>query len=260
MAVRHRSPNYPGMDLEAAIEATRTLYDQVKRGKFTPEDATKAWGYTSASGPVRVKLAALRQFGMLEGKKGEKPTLSRLGLTFVLRNRSSREYQEALSRAAMNPPLFANAMEAKPNASDSALREWLLMDQNFSDEGAGRFVEVFRSTNQLVGLKDDGIISGLNEDESWPESEDAPMGDPVSTTVDEEPISASALEAPRFSMEHTRVPLRLMGGSLTVAVEFPDSMTERAWQQMMAMLNALKPGYVHEADNAPSDQPAASDL
>ena len=203
-------------------------------------------------------MAALRQFGMLEGKKGESPSLSRLGLTFVLRNKSSREYQEALCHAATNPPLFAKAREAKSNASDSALREWLLMDQNFSEEGAGRFVEVFRNTIQLAGMDDIGTISGLEEDESWLESEDAPMA-PASTNVDEEPISAPVLEAPRLSMEHTRVPLRLMGGSLTVAVELPDSMTERAWQQMMAMLNALKPGYVPVADDALSDQPAASD-
>ena len=259
MVVRHRSPNYPGVDLEAAIEAATTLYSQVKRNEFTPEDATKAWGYISTSGPVRVKLAALRRFGMLEGKKGENPSLSRLGLSFVLRNKSSREYQEALRHAATNPPLFAKAMEAKPNASDSALREWLLMDQNFSDEGAGRFVEVFRSTMLLAGLEDGAIKAGLYEDEAWPESDDMPM-DPVSTIVDEEPISAPQVsEAPRLSMQHTRVPLRLMGGSLTVAVELPDSMTERAWQQMMAMLNALKPGYVPEADDVHPDQPTAGD-
>ena len=256
MAMRHRSPNYPGLDLETAIENVTTLYVNVKRGEFTPEDATKAWGYSSTSGPVRVKIAALRQFGMLEGKKGENPSLSRLGLTFVLRSKSSREYQEALRHAATNPPLFAKAREAKPNASDSALREWLLMDQNFSDDGSSRFVEVFRNTMQLAGLDGVGIISGLEEDESWLENEDAPV---VPTNVDREPMSTPVLEAPRLSMEHTRVPLRLMGGSLTVAVELPDSMTERAWQQMMAMLNALKPGYVPETDDAISDQPAASD-
>ena len=29
----------------------------------------------------------------------------------------------------------------------------LLMDENFSDEGAGRFVEVFRRTMQLAGMQ-----------------------------------------------------------------------------------------------------------
>lgn len=259
MAVRHRSPNYPGVDLENAIESVTTLYGMVKRGEFTLEDATKAWGYTSASGPVRVRMAALRQFGMLSGKRGENPMLSRIGLTFVIRNQSSREYQEALRYAAMNPPLFAKAMETKPNASDNALREWLLMDENFSDEGASRFVEVFRNTIRLAALDDNDVISGLTEDESWLESEDTPMVS-TPTNTEHEPISTLVQEAPRLSAEHTRVPLRLLGGSLTVAVELPTSMTERAWEQMISMLNALKPGYVPEADDEHSDRPVASDL
>ena len=258
MAVRHRSPNYPGVNLETAIEDVTTLYAKVKRGEFTSADAAEAWGYSSTSGPVRVKLAALRQFGVLDGKKGDNPTLSRLGLTFVLRNKSSREYQDALRLAATNPPIFSKARDTKPYASDSALREWLLMDENFSDDGASRFVEVFRSTIQLAGLNEDSTISGLEEEEFRPESEDDSVAS-APTNFANEPSSAPAHETPRLSAAHTRVPLRLMGGSLTVAVELPDSMTERAWKQMMTMLNALKPGYVPEADDALFDESAASD-
>ena len=79
----------------------------------------------------------------------------------------------------------------------------------------------------------------------------------VSAPANAKQASAKALT--RLSEEHTRVPLRLMGGSLTVAVELPPSMTETAWKQMMAMLNALKPGYVSESDDEPSDEPATSD-
>lgn len=253
----HRSPNYPGVDLETGIEAVTALYSKVRKGEFTPADATEAWGYSSASGPVRVRLAALRQFGMLAGKRGENPTLSRLALTFVIRNKSSREYQEALRQAAMNPSLFAKAREAKPNASDSALRAWLLMDENFSDEGAGRFVEVFRSTMRLAGLDGEDGIPRLDEDESSDESWDDPGEDspaiPATPTPAREPGSSSAQEGPLLSSGHTRVPLRLLGGSLTVVVELPDSMTERAWGQMIDMLNALKPGYVLDPDDARSD-------
>ncbi|MFH1486830.1 MAG: hypothetical protein ABIH46_12235 [Chloroflexota bacterium] len=68
-------------------------------------------------------------------------------------------------------------------------------------------------------------------------------------------VSTSAVEheptppATTLSGEHTRVPLRLTGGSMTVAVELPASMTDKAWKQMIAMLEALKPGYVPEIDD-----------
>ena len=257
MVTKHRSPNYPGFDLEVAIDALAQLYSRVKRNEFTPGDAATAWGYNSTSGPVRVKMAALRQFGLLDGKKGENPKLSRSGLTFVIRNKSSHEYQEALRSAAINPPLFAKAKEAKPNASDNVLREWLLLDENFSDDGASRFVEVFRSTMRLAGLDGDDIISGLENHESLTEGEDVSM---ISAPINVENEQPLALEhgAPLLSAAHTRVPLKLIGGSLTVAIELPSSMTERAWKQMIDMLNALKPGYVPEAEYEPSDEPAES--
>ena len=49
---------------------------------------------------------------------------------------------------------------------------------------------------------------------------------------------------PKLASDHTRVPLRLMGGSLIVTVELPNQMTEDAWKQMLDILNALKPGYL----------------
>ncbi len=107
-------------------------------------------------------------------------------------------------------------------------------------------------------LDDDDTMSGLEEDESWLESEDAPMVS-APTSTEHEPVTRLTQESPRLSEEHIRVPLRLMGGSLTVAVELPASMTERAWTQMIAMLNALKPGYVPEADDEPSGESEASD-
>ena len=86
MVTRQRSPNYPGVDLGSAIESSQTLYQRVQRGEFTITDAAKAWGYNSVSGPVRVRLAALRQYDLIDGKKGDNPRLSRKALTFVLRD------------------------------------------------------------------------------------------------------------------------------------------------------------------------------
>ena len=235
------------------------LYNKVRRGEFTPADATEAWGYNSGSGPVRMKMAALRQFGLLEGKRGDNRKLSRAALIFVIRNQSSREYQEALRVAAVHPPLFAKARETKPNASDNALRQWLLMDENFSDEGASRFVEVFRSTMTLAGLDDSSPISRLEDDEPWDEIEDAPMV-PDRSAAQHDPVPAQVLDVPRASVDHTRVPLRLLGGSLTVTIELPGSMTETAWQQLMTMLNALKPGYVVTEEDEYKRKPPVDEL
>ena len=249
MRWRHRSPNYPGIDLEDAIDSVVKLYNSMGRNEFDSDDAVKAWGYSSGSGPVRVRMGALRQFGLVDGRRGESRRVSRTGLFFATRDPSSAEYQEALRATAVRPPLFAKARDAMPNASDSSLRQWLLMDEDFSDEGASRFVEVFRSTMRFAGLDNITITSGLEDNALWNAPEDAPL--PTSRS------HSHRRHAPPYSPAtplpaHTRVPLRLMGGTQTVTIELPDSMTEKAWQQMMTMLNALKAGYVPTENDGPS--------
>ncbi len=241
MRWRHRSPNYPGIDLEDAIDSVVKLYNSMGRNEFHSEDAIKAWGYSSGSGPVRVRMAALRQFGLLDGRRGESRRVSRTGLIFAMRDPSSPEYQDAIRATAVRPPLFAKARNDMPNASDSSLRQWLLMDEDFSDEGASRFVEVFRSTMRFASLDNIEITSGLEDEAPQNAFEDAPIA-PSRGRSHRHHAPPSPAESPLPA--HTRVPLRLMGGSQTVTIELPDSMTERAWQQMMAMLNALKAGYV----------------
>ena len=252
MVTRQRSPNYPGINLEAAIASVDVLYGRFGRGQFTANDAAEAWGYRGPSGPVRVRLAALRQYGLLDGQRGENPKLSRRALTFALRNPASREYKDALQEAALSPTLFREIRDTKPDASDGVLREYLVGDRNFTDDGAGRSIAVFRTTMELAGL-DDGDASKLEDDGDWYDIEDE-----VHSGVMNEPGKPPSTVTPQMSLglEHTRVPLRLMGGSLVAAVELPSQMTEAAWKQMMAMLEALKPGYVVTEDQEGPDNEA----
>ncbi len=187
MVAKHRSPNYPRVNLETAIDLLRKLYNKVRKGEFTAIDAAGAWGYNSASGPVRAHLAALRQYGLLEGKKGrnaENPRISRRGLAFVLRNRASREYKSELKEAALAPPLFEEIYSTLSDAADGALREHLIAEMGFTDSGAQRYVEVYRDTIQLANLNKDDAISGL-EDGDPMEDEEAETNDSISvfTTV-----------------------------------------------------------------------------
>lgn len=63
MVLKQRSPNYPGVDLVEAVDLLKKLYPKVQRGEFTPSDAAGPMGYNSVSGPVRRKMAALKQYG-----------------------------------------------------------------------------------------------------------------------------------------------------------------------------------------------------
>ena len=135
------------------------------------------------------------------------------------------------------------------------LREYLVGDRNFTDDGAGRSIAVYRATMELAILDDDDA-SGLENDD-WYGIEDEM---PSAVTAEPNSSHRAAVPLKSLSAEHTRVPLRLMGGSLVAAIELPSQMTEAAWQQMMNMLEALKPGYVVSTEQErPSGEAAPED-
>ena len=232
VVTKQRSPNYPGCDLETSIAGAKALYETVSKGEFNLADTIKAWGYGSVSGPVRVRLAALRQFGLLQGKKGDNPRLSRLALTLVLRDRSSAEHLSAIKEATLTPPLFKELQDSKPDVADGALREYLILDKNFTLAGADRFIEVYRSTLRLahIGIEDD-IMSGRPEDESLREDEpDMPL--PLPPPMPEGSIMIPVL----FSQDKV--------GTVTL----PVNMSTSDWKQLDRILTAYKP------DNPTSEQ------
>ena len=247
MVSRQRSPNYPRIDLETAIEYAKQLYRNVSRGEFTLLDAAKAWGYSSASGPVRSRVATLRQYGIVEGKKGALPRFTRAGQGFVVRTRASREYKEALREAALAPPLFQEMYDAKSGASDGAIREHLLLDKKFTEDGATTFVEVYRSSLSLAGLdeNEDDIMTGLDEDELIYENEET-VSSPSPSNHDPDARSVT-----------------LPVGEVWPTLTGPFPMPKELWDQMLDLLKAMEPGLVEKKQmdvdaNAP-DFPASSE-
>ena len=156
MRAKLKSPNYPGVDLSTAIELARKLFSgEVGRGEFTPDDAARAWDYSSVSGPVRVRIGALRQYGLIERVEGSRISnakLSRRALVLVLHQPGSEEYREAIREAALAPPLFKETFETHPNAADGVLRQFLVIDKNFTDYGVNRFVKSYKRTLSLASL------------------------------------------------------------------------------------------------------------
>ena len=228
MVTRQRSPNYPSIDLGEAIEASQALYQHVQRGEFTLEDAAKAWGYTSASGPVRGRLGALRQYGFIDGKKGGNPRLSRQALTFVLRNRASREYIDALKQAALEPPLIEEVHRLKGGASDAVIREYLILDRNFTDDGAHRFAEVYKATIRLANLGEDDDVSGLEEDSM---EDDGYSLSPVLPPPLRPPSPPEGTITIPVPMSQNRV------GTVTL----PSDMTSQDWKRFDKILQGYRP-------------------
>ena len=234
MSSRQRSPNYPGVDLETAIELVKVLYGAVSRGQFTPTDAATAWGYGGPSGPARVRIAALRQYGLLDGQRGENPRLSRRALTFALRNQSSQEYKTSLSEAALTPTIFRELQDTMADATDSVLKEYLIIDRNFTDDGAERVIEVYRATMLLTELDNSADISGLYNDETPVEDKEDISHPESSPHWTANPVTAKVTSG-SFS-----IPIPLDSERIAT-VTLPMDMSDADWKRLDRILEAYKP-------------------
>ena len=67
---RKRSPAYPSINLETAIDRARVLYDEETDAPTNINVALGHWGYTGKSSPGFRLLSALKQYGLLEDEEG----------------------------------------------------------------------------------------------------------------------------------------------------------------------------------------------
>ena len=243
MIIKRRSPNYPSIDLQEAVNVVATLYQGstqgrgVGRGEFTPQDAAAAWGYASTAGPVKNRVAALRQYGMLEGKKGGNPTLSDRALTLILRDPGASEHREALRATVSGPDIFEELRRTMPNAADDALRQHLIVQRNFTREGADRLIVVFRASIAYAGTYEYDNITAQDRPE---DNEDNEEGIEV-------PPSAQSPAAPTPPVDPgTRSVTIPLPGTSWATLQAPFPLSTATWEQMLTMLDALKPGLTSE--------------
>jgi hypothetical protein len=158
---RERSPNYPAITLAEALAGARKLWDKEKRTTVPSEVAAKALGYGALSGSARQALASLRQYGLLEQEAGG-VRLSQLALDALHQPEGSPERTEAVTKAAMNPPLISQLANSYRDASDDALRAHLITQRQFSEDGAGKFIRAFRNALSLANPDSRGYDSGAS--------------------------------------------------------------------------------------------------
>jgi hypothetical protein len=152
---KERSPNYPSLSLDAAVQAVRQVYEKERRSVVPVLSVAKALGHDSLSGPALSKVAALRQYGLLEDVGHGKVKVSDNAMPLLLRKPGDPEYEQALREAALRPPLFRELFESYADSSDDTLRYHLITDRRFSEEGTRRVMRAFRHTVAIAKLGDE---------------------------------------------------------------------------------------------------------
>jgi hypothetical protein len=237
---RRRSPSYPAIDLENAIDRMATIY--ANEGRNVAPNAAMAGhlGYSPKSGPGYGVLGALKRFGLLKAEGSGKSRVSELALKIILDEREdSSEREAAIRQAALEPGIHREIWEQYPDGlpSDATLRYFLRSEKGFMDTAADELIREFRSTVAFAKLDEDDALSGNARENG---EQRPPPGKPPRTT---RPPGTT-----RQSL--TAVPIPLAAGEwVTLEGAFP--LTDTAWRQMLRVLDVMKPGLVDEPVTEP---------
>jgi len=267
-----RSPSYPGIDLQAAIRRAEALYAHEKMHPAPIGAIVGHWGYTThKSGIASSQYAALKKFGLLteEGSGNNRQgKLTPLAYS-ILHNPNEPERSAAIREAALNPQIHRELWEmyGADLPSEATLRYRLVTERGFTEAGADDFVKEYRSTLDFAmtqgdmrdGSDKDEVPDETNSGEGDGESE-VDAGSNGSNTHqqtgghgpgDDSGQTSKPVHTPNALHPHlTRIPILLVGGQqIVIEGQFP--ITEAAWDNFLAVLNAFKPGLVEAQPTTP---------
>ena len=145
-----RSANYPALSLGDAIKATAAIYKAEHRSKASRDVLSRALGYSGLHGRAQRKLAALREFGLLDGV-GDELSVSEDGVTLIHAPDRSVERAAVLRRAALRPALFQELyqhFEGKTPSQENLSLE--LRKRGFTEQAVRKIVRAYVGTVSLI--------------------------------------------------------------------------------------------------------------
>lgn len=239
---RGRSPSYPAISLDVAIERVRVLYNAVRRNWVNVDTALSYWGYKPKSGAGLVLIAALKKFGLGadQGSGDQRQVqITESAFRILIDDRESSAERDALIReAALKPTIHSELWEYYQGSlpADQHLRIHLIGNKAFTENGADEFIPEFRRTIEFARLGETGIISGDQVDK---------MNSPEERTMPDAPVKERE-EADRIKDDDQPTPAGVriyrwgLSGDREAEVRIPGSLTKDDIEVLEAYLSVAK--------------------
>lgn len=233
-----RSPSYPGIDIQVAIQRARELYDAEQHHPANAATIANHWGYKHNTGIANITMAALKKFGLLESEgvgKFRKTRLSDTALRIIKDKREpSPERWQLIRGAALSPKIHSQLIEeyGETLPSDGNLFYHLEMEKGFTESGAKEFVSQFKRTLSFISS---GRVDTMESQDGDKNSNDSQPEELGSFT------SFLATGRGMRNVKSVEIPIQVDPWP-TLTAKFP--LSQSAWEQMMMMLEAMKPAMV----------------
>ena len=251
--LRGRSPSYPGINLESAIERAKTIWKEEGQNLVPTGAAFDHWGYKPKSSGGLTALAALKKFGLIDDEgsgENRKIKLSQLALTILWDERTdSPDRKKAIQEAALNPPIHRELWDRYNSQIPSeATLKIELRHKGFTENAIDEFIREFKDTLSFAKLDKNDIISGRNQDQ---EENKVEPSSSIKTREHKSHIDLSeTISGISGHFQHSRtieIPIPLSPTeSAKIQTTYP--LSEKSWNQMINILNAYKPSLVFSKD------------
>ncbi|TPL80247.1 hypothetical protein FJ950_26815 [Mesorhizobium sp. B2-3-14] len=153
-----RSPSYPSLSIQKALEKAKALYDNEGDYAAPLESVATAWGYSAKSSGGRQMLATLGYYGLID-VEGEGDTrkvkVSTIARRILLDEREDDTEKKILVRkVALHPKAHKAIYEKYPVglASDNSVVHFLVFDLDFNRDAANELLAEFKETARYIGL------------------------------------------------------------------------------------------------------------
>lgn len=175
-----RSPGYPSVALEAALEKAKAQY--FAEGKYPAplSSAFKAWGYSQKSSGGREVRASLRYFGLItvdgDGDHA-KVKLTEDAIRVITDKREDLTEKNALiRRLALNPSSHKKLWTKYPDGikSDASAAHYLQWEEGYNESAAEALIAEFKETAAFARLYEPDSVEGIEP----PQTDEDGLPDP----------------------------------------------------------------------------------
>jgi len=170
-----RSPAYPFISLESAIERASKFWQRENKHAARVAVAATHWGYKEKSSGGLQTVSALKQHGLMveEGAGAErKVKVTDLARQILLDEvRDSPKRLAAIKKAALAPKLYAELWQryGAQQPSDQSFRTALLLDMSFNESVVDDVIKNYKDTIAFSKLSgSDTIPDAGRQDEASP--------------------------------------------------------------------------------------------
>jgi hypothetical protein len=242
---RTRSPAYPAIDLEEAIEKTKILWQRASRHAVQPDVAVTFWGYDSESSAGYSALSALKKFGLIEDSgSGNKRTVrvSDLGISLAYDvGTDPADLAASLKEAALRPSIHAELWKRYDGQlpDDVIVGRYLVVDRKFNEQYVKSFIKQFKKTISFAKLIPGDMAENAKEVKA-PESGNPPQVFPERLGPKQTQLSPVTSSTPHLSppsIADTELPIPLDEGRVA---RVPYPMSEDTFELLVETLKLWK--------------------